>query len=337
MYTCDGIGVFESGAGMVKAIGRKLSPVRMGVAALLLGLMAACGPAASTPAPSASSFTPVPTLPNSATPNPEALIATLTALAPTATAPATLTPSAGITLTSTQTPVVITIEPLTGQRVEPPLDITLPAGWETVGYDVMLLQDMGELRPVPLAVWRGPVTGGTGTLVLLWGFPNAINPLPEDGTPMPVALDPMTGQLVVPANATPIIDLWSDGLRLLRAAVIEEGCNISTDLRRPYVVGGKDGIGTIFSAVDCPDPDMLPTRGFFAGVQEKDLNFVFYAYFEGAAVMDNVNLEPYYQASAEAQAIIAGVRFRVPDVITATPSPVGGAAPLPLATNTPTS
>jgi hypothetical protein len=303
--------------------------------------MAACAPAAAlTPAPS---FTPVATLGDSPTPDPAALIATLTALAPTATPPATFTPSAGITLTSTQTPVVITIEPLTGQRVEPPLDITLPAGWETVGYDVLVLRDMGEVRPIPLAVWRGPVTGGVGTLVLLWGFPNAVDPLPDSGTPAPVALDPMTGQLVVPAGVTPVVDLWSDGLRLLRAAVAGEGCNLSTDLRRPYIVGGKEGTGTIFSAVDCPDPELQPTRGFFAGVQEKALNFVFYAYFEGAAVMDNQNLEAYYRASEETQAIIAGVRFRVPDAVTATPSPVGAApaasptppaAPL-LLTNTP--
>jgi hypothetical protein len=297
---------------------------------LCLLWIAACAPTPVAPPPS---FSPVPTLVDSPTPDPAALIATLTALAPTATAPATWTPAAGITLTSTQTPVVITIQPLTGQQIEPPLDITLPQGWQTVGYDVLLLQDMGELRPVPLAVWRGPVTGGTGTLVLLWGFPNAINPLPDDGTALPVALDPFTGQLVVPPNATPIVDLWSDGLRLLRAAVLEEGCNISTDLRRPYTVGGKAGTGTIFSAIGCPDPALLPTRGFFAGVQEKELNFIFYAYFEGAAVMDNVNLDAYYQASEEAQAIIAGVRFRVPDVVTATPSAVGGAPAL--VTNTP--
>jgi hypothetical protein len=319
---------------MVKGFRRIAGRMCRGASIVVLVWMAACAPAASPTAP-APNFTPVPTLDDSPTPDPAALIATLTALAPTASAPATWTPAAGITLTSTQTPVVITIEPLTGQQIEPPLDITLPAGWEAVGYDVMVLEDMGELRPIPLAVWRGPVTGGTGTVVLLWGFPNAINPLPDDGTPLPVALDPMTGQLVVPANATPIVDLWSDGLRLLRAAVLEEGCNISTDLRRPYTVGGKEGTGTIFSAVGCPDAELLPTRGFFAGVQEKGLNFVFYAYFEGAAVMDNVNLDSYYQATEQAQAIIAGVRFRVPDVITATPAAGGAAATPLLLTNTP--
>jgi hypothetical protein len=314
----------------------------MGVG-ILAGL-AACGAAPAPTQTPAPSFTPVATLVDSPTPDSQALIATLTALAPTATPPATWTPSAGITLTATETPVVITIEPLTGQRIEPPIDITLPAGWETVGYDVMILEDMRELRPVPLAVWRGPVTGGMGTLVLLWGFPNFINTLPPDGSPAPMMLDPSSGELVFPPGATPVFDLWSDGLRLLRAAVLEEGCNISTDLRRPYTVGGREGTGTIFSAVDCPDPvTSPPTRGYFAGVREKDLNFIFYAYFEGAAVMDNQNLEAYYRASEETQAIIAGVRFRVPDTVTATPSAAGGAAPAtltptaaaPLVTNTP--
>jgi protein-disulfide isomerase len=182
-----------------------------------------------------------------------------------------------------------TLEPLMGQYIEPPLDIQLPAGWRQ-GYDTVVLQDVdSNFRGVPLAVYTGPVSGGTGTIVLLWGFPNLVvgNPFLGEATP----------------------DLWSDGLRLLRLAIVEEGCNVGTDLRREFSIGGQTAVGTQFSAVDCPQlPD---TRGWFAGVQQQGINFVFYVYTDPLEAMNT--------AQPELQAIMDTVAFREIPVVTPQP------------------
>jgi len=158
---------------------------------------------------------------------------------------------------ATKPPLVVTVEPLLGERIPPPFEITLPDGWQ-FGYDTLILTDVdGAIRTIPLAVYTGPIPGGEGTIVLLWGFPN------------------LMGANMFSANPDGP-DLWTDGLRLLRLAIVEQGCNIGTDLRRDYRVGGQSAAGTQFSAVNCPElPD---TRGWFAGVQESGINFVFYAF-----------------------------------------------------------
>lgn len=256
---------------------------------LLLILLAACAQAAPT-------VTPLPTLVPSLTASPdiqEAVAGTLTAMAPTA-GPGTATATAVVTATETptETPIVVTLPALAGEHLPPPIDITLPEDWEAVGYDVMVLNDVGEIRGIPVAVYQGPVTGGRGTIVLLWGFPNIGDPFPENGSP------------VAP-------DLWVDGLRLLRIAVLEQGCNIGTDEQRSYRVGLLSAAGSQFSAVDCPE---LPsTRGWFAGLQEKGLNFVFYAYAEGDQIVDPANSAVFNQASQDMQAILDTVRFNVPE------------------------
>lgn len=178
--------------------------------------------------------------------------------------------------------IVVTFEPLLGEQIEPPLDIVLPPDWQ-FGYDTLLLDDVDvSVRAIPFAVYTGSVTGGEGTIVLLWGFPNLV-----------------AGNPFMPQDIEP--DLWADGLRLLRLAIIEQGCNIGTDLRRSYVVGGKNAVGTQFAAVDCPElPD---TRGWFAGVREGGINFVFYVFADPIEVLDS--------AEAELQAILDTVSFRV--------------------------
>lgn len=197
--------------------------------------------------------------------------------------------------------VIVTVEPLLGQPIPPPVELELPAGWR-YGYDALVLSDVDNaIRSIPLAVYTGPVSGGRGVIVLLWGFPNL------------VAGNPFTG------GSAP--DLWSDGLRLLRLAVIEQGCNIGTDLRMSYSVGDLPASGTQFSAVDCPQlPD---TRGWFAGLQEGGINFVFYVYTEPISAMNT--------AGDELQLILDSARFTVPTpaATTATPEPGAGATPAP--------
>lgn len=202
------------------------------------------------------------------------------------------TPDPASTAEVTEPPQVVTLEPLLGESLEPPLTLSLPAGWR-YGYDALVMNDVDvAMRTIPVAVYTGPVTGGTGTIVLLWGFPNL------------VALSPLQTQTLEP-------DLWSDGLRLLRLTVIEQGCNIGTDLRTEYTIGGRAATGTQFSAVDCPDlPD---TRGWFAGLQENGINFIFYVFTDPIDAMNT--------AEPELQAILDTVEFRVPLAVTATPAP----------------
>lgn len=175
----------------------------------------------------------------------------------------------------------IIIDPLLGEPVDPPLIIGLPADW-VFGRDVFLLQDVDAFRGIPIVVYRGPVTGGTGTIVLLWGFPNLVGG------------DALGGETAV--------DLFFDGLRLLRLAVIETGCNIGTDERREYSIGGLAATGTQFAAVDCPAlPD---TRGWFAGLQQGGINYLFYAFTEPIDALE--------AAAPELQAVLDTVRFLTP-------------------------
>jgi hypothetical protein len=195
---------------------------------------------------------------------------------------------------ATEPPLVVTVEPLLGERIPPPFEIALPDGWQ-FGYDTFILSDVdGAIRTIPLAVYTGPIPGGSGTIVLLWGFPNLFGAEMFSGGPN-----------------TP--DLWSDGLRLLRLAIIEQDCNIGTDLRREYSIGGMSAAGTQFSAVDCPElPD---TRGWFAGVQESGVNFVFFMFADPIDAMTT--------GQEALQAVLDSVEFHVEPAVevTATPAP----------------
>ncbi|MEL7236486.1 MAG: thioredoxin domain-containing protein, partial [Chloroflexota bacterium] len=151
----------------------------------------------------------------------------------------------------------------TQQDVGVPVNIALPEGWGLSLSDTLLLSDIDAVRTVPFTLWKGPVEGGVGSIVVLWGFPNITTG------------NPFEAQAGV---ATPTPNLRVDGLRLLRLAVVEQGCNVGTDLEREYTIGEISGVGTEWSAVDCPElPD---TRGWFVGTQQFNLNYVFYVYVE---------------------------------------------------------
>lgn len=196
--------------------------------------------------------------------------------------PAATASAADATPEVTEAPTItLKITPLAGAGNPPPFDIQLPEGW-WIGYDTLALPDIDALRAVPLAVYQGPVSAGTGTIVVLWGFPNLVAGFPQPG-------------------ATPEPDLWSDGLRLFRLAMVDQGCNSGTDLQRTYRVGSLSATGTQFSIIDCPEsPD---TRGWFAALREGGLNFVFYMYAEPIGAMET--------ADEELQAILDSVVFHV--------------------------
>lgn len=193
--------------------------------------------------------------------------------------------ASALTATPEATPELVPLQPLMGAEVPPPFTITLPPGW-LAGFDVLVLQDIDAIRNIPFALYQGPITGGIGTIVVLWGFPNLIS-----------------GQIdtfIEGAALSP--DLYADGSRLLRLAIVEQGCNVGTDLRRTYPIGGLEAVGTQFAAVGCPE--LADTRGWFAGLQQFNLNFVFYAYGEP--------IDAVTQAEPELQAILDTITFVLP-------------------------
>ncbi len=228
-------------------------------------LVSACG-ALSQPTPT---YTPVPT----------------STFTPVRTPTPSLTPTP--TLTPTITPTAeIQESDLVGEGIAPPLDIDLPDDW-TSRYLTVALPDVDSaLRLVYVTAYEGPVTGGKGRIVVLWGFPNVYS-----------------SGLTLPGTPTPAPDLYVDGLRLFRTAMVETGCNAGTDLQRDFPIGDRSGSGTYFAIVDCPEsPD---TRGWFTGLQEQGLNFVFFVYVEPIEAIDG--------AKDELQAILDTVRFHVED------------------------
>jgi hypothetical protein len=231
---------------------------------IMLLILAACAPSAAP--------TPIPTLVPSSTPTLEASQTPLPTLTETPPDP-------------TQEPtVVMEITQLAGIGDAPPLEMNFPPGWG-YRYDNYALPDVDGMRSVPIAYYEGPVTGGTGKILIFWAFPNMVDPFTQPGEPV--------------ADA----DLWSDGLRLFRLAMVDRGCNSGTDLQRTYRIGNLSASGTQFSIVDCPEsPD---TRGWFAGVQVKGINFIFFVYAEP--------IEAMAEADDELQAILDTAVFRVPD------------------------
>ncbi|XWX03683.1 hypothetical protein VZO05_14340 [Aggregatilineales bacterium SYSU G02658] len=229
-------------------------------------LAAACAPAA--PAPTAEPATPAPTNTPFVRPT----------LPPTFT-PAVTPTEAALDLPPTPTPVLV--QPLTGVRIEPPFSITLPEGWGRAS-DTFLYEELGDVVTVPFTLYQGPVSGGRGTILVLWNFRSvaAANPL---GTP------------------TTERSNWSDGLRLLRYPVFEPTCNIGTEPERAFTVGGRPATGTNFAAVDCPE---LPnTRGWFAGLTVNEIPFVFYVYTDPLEAMLG-------RAPQELQAILDSIVFQ---------------------------
>lgn len=191
----------------------------------------------------------------------------------------------------TLTPTSEQIEPptpyATRQQVEegvpPPYDITLPAGWQQ-GFGLLPVRD-STAGGVPVAIYRGPVADvpeATGWVVVLWNFPS------------------------LSASTEP--DLWADGLRFLRGALLDVSCNVGTDQRRTFSVGNRDdAVGTFFQAIGCRgEPD---TAGWFAGLHEQGGNYVFFAYVEP--------LEAFNPSIPTLQGILDSVAFHK----LATPTP----------------
>ncbi|MCS6836724.1 MAG: hypothetical protein NZ750_12000 [Anaerolineae bacterium] len=231
---------------------------------LLALLLAACGASTPTLTPSPA---PSPTTAPTETPYRRP------------TLPPTFTPPPGSPSPIAQiTETTIFVSPLLGSAPPPPLALTLPEGWR-FGYDTIVFQDLGTFTDVPLALYEGPVTGGQGVIVLLWNFPSFV-PFSASNPARP--------------------NLWLDGLRLLRLLVFDASCNLGTAPQRAYSIGGREAVGTTFSAVDCDDAPN--TRGWFAGLQVDGINYLFYVYVDPIEAMDG-------QAAFDLQAVLDSVEW----------------------------
>jgi hypothetical protein len=206
------------------------------------------------------------------------LVATNTALV-RPTLPPVFTPTPGAIVTATSTPVLI--DPLTGVAVEPPINMTLPEGWG-FAYDTFIYQELGQLNYIPFALYQGPVTGGTGSILLLWNFPS----------------------IAAASDSSTELNMYVDGLRLLRSVVFDPTCNIGTDPERDFNVGGITATGSYYRVVDCPaDPN---TRGWFAGLVQRNVNFVFYVYADPIEIVEE-------GIRNELQAILDTLTFEFPN------------------------
>ncbi|MGB1285201.1 MAG: hypothetical protein ACPG7F_01610 [Aggregatilineales bacterium] len=244
-------------------------PVRILCLLICLIMLAACNEVAPT-------VTPSPTATITPSPVPSATAFVVPTLPPTET-PIPVTPS----------PTAVRVEPLTGIIIEPPIDIDIPPGWE-FGYDTMFFNDLGDLNTISFALYRGDVSGGTARIILLWNF-GSVTP----GNP--------NSEFFNQPN------LWLDGIRLLRTIVIEQTCNVGTDLQRDFTIGDLPATGTYWSAIDCGE-DLPDTSGWFAGLNVDGINFLFYAYGTPLDAMNG-------NAPQEIQTILDSVDFRVLEFI----------------------
>ena len=153
----------------------------------------------------------------------------------------TVTPSATLPATSDAPFAIREFEP-------PPLTIDVPASWEAIHVLVPVANGIAAGN-VAMSVYEGPLPDEMqGTIWIIWGFPNIVNPLGE-------------------------FDLWADGLQLLRGLMFNQ-CNIGIDTKREYDVGNQTGVGTIYSAVDCPEGDDI--AGYFTALQVEGGNYAFF-------------------------------------------------------------
>jgi hypothetical protein len=193
-------------------------------------------------------------------------------LAPTPQATPTLAGTAPAT-PEAQAPVML-------PGVPPPLEITLPDGWQTVHLVVPLRTFDNVMHDTPLTIYFGTLDDNVNAFIYLyWGFPNAV--------------DWVTGEY----------NLWADGVQILRGSLVGDTCNLGVYDQETFMVGGLEGVGAYYQAADCQGED--DTAGWFTTVRVNNGTFAFY-----------VAVEPWDARTAQRdrlQAILDSVKFLPPD------------------------
>jgi hypothetical protein len=175
----------------------------------------------------------------------------------------------------------IIIEAAEGQEIDPPLTLDLPDDWQS-GNGTAVIQDIFGLQLLPFTLYTGPVTGGEGFIVVIWGYE--------------------TTGLFNSETGESILSPYTDALRLLRFALIGPDCVPGIDVEKEFEVGGIVAQGSNFSAYRCEET--LDTRGWFVGLQIEGVNMSIYAYTEPIEAMDGI-------APQEIQAILDTAEFDI--------------------------
>ena len=186
---------------------------------------------------------------------------------------------------STPEVIQVFIQGAEGQELDPPIVIKLPENWQALNSTIAI-EDIIGLRVYPYTLYTGPVSGGQGYIILLWGFESVAGRNPE--------------------TQEALIDPYLDALRLLRLAVIGSDCVPGTDVRREFTIGERTVEGANFSAYRCEET--VDTRGWFFGLTEQGMSFAFYMYAEPIEAMDG-------NTPFELQDILDTVEFRVDDFL----------------------
>lgn len=235
----------------------------------------------------------------SATATSALLAATVTSSAPQSTPTSALLSASATPANNTPQPTVALVQ----SGGAPLLSFKFPQGWVYAFQRVSVRTGLSESF-MNVAIYRGPLPKGTGTIIVLWGYPNTVAPptsTPGSGTP--------TG---VPGSGTDILSqmLWTDGLRLLQGAILDITCNVGTTGQRMFSVGNVQGIGTFYNVTGCQgEPE---TAGWFVGVNQYERNYLFYAYIEP--------VDAYNDARGDLQKILDTVQFIPPPTVTPTPA-----------------
>jgi hypothetical protein len=187
-------------------------------------------------------------------------------------------------------PIEAVLNPQIDTYIEAPIRITVPDDWQFGSAAILLPELDGTFSTIPYSVYRGPVTGGSGTVMVLWGFPN-----------------------IAPAGSggSRTINLFADGLRLLLFVVMEPACEYSYDEQQQFLVGGLPALGTYYAADQCPE-NLPSMRGWFGALKVEGLSFAFYAFTEPLDVING-------PALGELQSILDSVEFDLSLLPTALP------------------
>ncbi|GAB4307981.1 MAG: hypothetical protein Kow00117_01260 [Phototrophicales bacterium] len=265
--------------------------MRVMLLGMIILLLAACG-GSSEPDPTALPTNP-PTI--QATLVPTLTFTPVPTLQPDDFSFEIATVQAAVSPEETEIPMQFVVAPNPEDQMEAPIELTAPEGWE-VGHLSAPVQDLIGYRVIPVSIYRGPVPGGTGYIVVLWGFYNIGR-----------AGNPLLGE-------ENIIDPWLDALRLLRLVLIEPECRYGTGERKDNLrVGNVLGSGADWSAVDCPTT--ADTRGWFVATNVDGINFAFYIYAEPIEAMD------IPQTPEVLQSILDSIEFKVTEFITSMERP----------------
>ena len=196
--------------------------------------------------------------------------------APSPLESATTTPTLSRTPRISVTPAP-TVTPRSIRQAEPPLlEIDLPAGWEQE-HVLVPIESAFVATEIVLSLYEGPLASDvTGRITVLWRFTEVV---------------PQSSELT----------LWPNAVLYLRSLLFRD-CSVADhpELRRTYVIGGRDAIGSILQVINCLDgsPDLA---GWFAALDVDGENYVFYMTIEPA---DRIQ-----EMQPELRSIVESIRF----------------------------